>query len=75
MEVNNELRRLNIKLKVLDTEGVGWMIHDFLKLATKDEKQWTSTGEQWLIDTLRRQYQKEIQDLTPDTGKQQKLFT
>lgn len=69
-----KLYRLKKRLELLDTPGIGQVLSDYLDIATEGENTWTPKGKQWVLDELRREYNKRIAELTPKESKQQKLF-
>lgn len=77
--MENELRRLKIKLALLDIEGVSWLLGDMVDLVEEDVsdyqgRPYTDKGKIFLIEKLKSDYKKELKELEPEDKKQQKLF-
>jgi len=76
MEIQNELRRVNKKIKLFEQEALNWVLSDLIEQIDKDiEGTGVPQNEKTkMINKLKRSYQKYIKDNTPGDSKQIKLL-
>lgn len=70
MEVNNEIRRLRIKLKLFEEEGFNWVIADVIKDVHEYH---LSEINPMYIKGLKQRYSRQLKKLIPSDNKQGKL--
>lgn len=70
MEINNEIRRLRIKLKLFEQEGFNWVIGDIMDQYNGNG---TSVDAPEMITSLKLQYLKQLEALLPKDNKQGEL--
>lgn len=77
MEINNDLRRTKLKLKMLEeTEGLNWLLFDLIKQEVQKESSYVPDDEDCLeiVEELKKGYKEYIKDHSPKDKKQAKLF-
>ena len=70
MSINNELRRTRIKLRLLEQEGIGTLIHDMYQDIHPD---WTQEDTEYRIKSMKSVYKMWIEYNCPKDPKQQRL--
>lgn len=73
--ITNEIKRLRIKVELLQKEGCNSLLMDIIDLCKKSSLRLESEYEKLLlIDELEDNYKQKLKVLLPENSKQQKLF-
>ena len=71
MEINNEIRRLRIKLKLFEQEGFNWVMGDVIQdMASFDV---SAEDIAHCIELQKKEYLRQLEALLPKDNKQGKL--
>lgn len=72
MEVNNEIRRLKIKLKLFEEEGFNWVVDDMFRDNFGISTLGYDTSEEYLKE-WKKKYLLQLKHMLPKDNKQGKL--
>jgi len=71
MEINNDIRRLKTKLKLIEEEGFSWVVGDMLDYDGNGPLSIEETER--VVKNLKLYYLKQLEKLSPKEHKQGKL--
>jgi len=72
--LTNEVRRTKIKLDLLDTPNLAWVIHDLMCGFGAETGQYPDKPIKYFLERLKTQYEEFIKDNTPQDSKQLKVL-
>lgn len=74
--MNKRIRKTKMKLALFEQAGFIEALCDIIEMSDRDEgeESWTPEGREWLVQRLKKEYQKIIKENEKKNGRQQSLF-